>query len=48
MQIYFVAAYSLIETFAHLYKETYRRMFTVLEDCKQPNGPSLFEKLNIE
>lgn len=32
--------------FAHLHKETYTRMFIVLKDCKQPNGPSVLERLN--
>lgn len=46
MQIYFDAAYLLIKMFAHLHKETYTRMFIVLKDCKQPNGPSVLERLN--
>lgn len=31
---------------AHLYKETYTRMFIVLKDCKLSNGPSVVERLN--
>lgn len=46
MQIYFDAANTLIKMLAHLHKETYTKMFIVLKDCKQPNGPSVVERLN--